>query len=343
MKDLRSESHLIPEIFELPRRILLTTHKSPDGDAIGSMLGLFHTLTEMGHTVTAAAPDNFPAFLNWMPGIENVRTFDTPEGRIEIEHAVQVSDLHISLDYNALQRLGEAMQQLCETFTGESLLIDHHREPCTTYTYSYHSIDASSTAELVYDFISIILPGHAIRTDVAQCLYAGIVTDTGSFRFPSASAHTLRVVAGLKEAGLNHAEVYNNIFDTNSLDRLRLLGYVLSSKLTVLPEFNTAYICLSAADLERFQYKPGDSEGFVNYALSVEGVQFACLLKENGSEVRISLRSKGQLDVNSLARQYFSGGGHLNAAGGRLPLPLAQAEQTFLEVVHHNRSLLTNS
>jgi phosphoesterase RecJ-like protein len=340
MTNLIAAPDLIADLFATPRRILLTTHKSPDGDAIGSMLALYHVLVECGHDVTPACPDLYPGFLNWMPGIEQVLMFDTPEGRAAVEHAVQSAEIHISLDYNALHRLGAEMAALCDTFEGKRILIDHHREPDTQFHYSYHSIDASSTAELVFGIINQITPGVLPTIDVARCLYAGIVTDTGSFRFPSTTAHTLSVVAQLMEAGLKPSEVYNQIFDTNSLDRLRLLGYVLAEKLIVIPELQTAYIALSQQDLNRFNYRQGDSEGFVNYALSVEGIRFACLLKENGEDVRISLRSKGMLDVNTLSRKHFNGGGHLNAAGGRLSLPLSDAINTFLGVLDAEKDML---
>lgn len=303
------------------------------------MLALYQVLSELGHDVMPAAPDKYPAFLNWMPQIKAVRLYDSSNDSADIQRFIQNADLHISLDYNALPRLGTDLENAVRAFTGQSLLIDHHRQPDQHFDYSFHSILASSTAELVYDFINHLTSGQPVSTDIAQCIYAGIVTDTGSFRFPSATPHTLRIVADLIEGGLQHARVYNHIFDTNSLDRLRLLGYVLAEKLVVIPEAQTAYIALSSSDLERYQHRPGDSEGFVNYALSVEGVRFACLLKEHDDEVKISLRSKGNLDVNSIARQYFNGGGHLNAAGGRLVLPLNKAVQTFLKIVEQNRDL----
>ena len=327
MEKLRDINKMVEMVHDA-NRIFISTHKSPDGDAIGSSLALKQGLEKLGKTVTVVVPDAFPAFLNWMVNKGDLLQFDQQSEEVKL--ALQEAELVFSLDYNTLSRVGKDLEQLLRTDETPKLIIDHHREPeDAAFVAGLHDIEASSTAQLVYDFIQAFDEAGLIDKRTAACIYAGIVTDTGSFRFRSTTAKTHRVVADLMDLGLVTGEVYNEIFDTNSLDRIKLLGYVLDKKLTVFPELELAHISLSEKELNQFNYKSGDTEGVVNYPLSIKGVNMSCIMKENGGIIRMSFRSKGDIDVNLFARKYFNGGGHLNAAGGMSELSLEETVTKF--------------
>tara|TARA_Y100000385_G_scaffold10186_1_gene10522 strand:- start:27492 stop:28505 length:1014 start_codon:yes stop_codon:yes gene_type:complete len=327
MEKLRDINKMVEMVHDA-NRIFISTHKSPDGDAIGSSLALKQGLEKLGKTVTVVVPDAFPAFLNWMVNKGDLLQFDQQSEEVKL--ALQEAELVFSLDYNNLSRVGKDLEQLLRTDETPKLIIDHHREPeDAAFVAGLHDIEASSTAQLVYDFIQAFGEAGLIDKRTAACIYAGIVTDTGSFRFRSTTAKTHRVVADLMDLGLVTGEVYNEIFDTNSLDRIKLLGYVLDKKLTVFPELELAHISLSEKELNQFNYKSGDTEGVVNYPLSIKGVNVSCIMKENGGIIRLSFRSKGDIDVNLFARKYFNGGGHLNAAGGMSELSLEETVTKF--------------
>jgi len=327
MEKLRDINKMVEMVHDA-NRIFISTHKSPDGDAIGSSLALKQGLEKLGKTVTVVVPDAFPAFLNWMVNKGDLLQFDQQSEEVKL--ALQEAELVFSLDYNTLSRVGKDLEQLLRTDETPKLIIDHHREPeDAAFVAGLHDIEASSTAQLVYDFIQAFDEAGLIDKRTAACIYAGIVTDTGSFRFRSTTAKTHRVVADLMDLGLVIGEVYNEIFDTNSLDRIKLLGYVLDKKLTVFPELELAHISLSEKELNQFNYKSGDTEGVVNYPLSIKGVNVSCIMKENGGIIRMSFRSKGDIDVNLFARKYFNGGGHLNAAGGMSELSLEETVTKF--------------
>ncbi len=310
--------------------ILITTHRSPDGDAIGSTMGLLQFITKLGKKCTVVVPDEFPEFLHWIPGTDQIIRFDT--NKELVNKLVVDSDLIFSLDYNVLSRVGEEFCKVLSGLDKKMIMIDHHREPAENYNYYIHDIEASSTSQLVYDFIAYSGNKDKIDLGICEALYSGILTDTGSFRFPSTSARTHEIVGEMMEIGLEISKVYNLIYDNNSIDRLQLLGYVLGQKLSYHKDLNMAYITLSHQEMTDHNYQPGDTEGFVNYALSIKGVKFSCLMKENESgSVRMSFRSKGDFDVNKFARTYFSGGGHLNAAGGRSSIGLEATEKRLLE------------
>ncbi len=327
MEKLRNTSKMVEAVHQ-SECIFITTHKSPDGDAIGSSLALKSALQKLGKKVTVVVPDAFPDFLNWMVEKEELLQFDTQEE--ESMQALEKAELVFSLDYNTISRVGKDFEAVLRNDSTPKLIIDHHRLPEEeVFVAGLHDIEASSTAQLVYDFIQCFETEDLIDPFTASCLYAGIVTDTGSFRFRSTTAKTHRVVADLMDLGLDTGEVYNNIFDSNSADRIKLLGYVLGEKLTVFPELELAHIALSKEELNRFNYKSGDTEGVVNYPLSIKGVNVSCIMKENGGIIRMSFRSKGDIDVNTFARTYFNGGGHLNAAGGMSEDSLEETVQRF--------------
>lgn len=320
------------DLLNESKKIVIVTHWSPDGDAIGSSLGLYNYLIQKQHNVTVITPNDYPSFLFWMQGNDKVIDFSaSPDSAKE---AVSKAELIFCLDFNSLSRI-DALGEEVSKSKAKKCIIDHHLQPEGFADYMLHTIKTSSTCELIYDFIVLLGDKSLINKDVANCLYTGIMTDTGSFRFPSTSPQTHRVIADLIEAGAQNSEIHNRIYDNNTEDKLRLLGYSFLEKLVVLKEHGTAFFSLNAEELTRFNYKKGDTEGLVNYALSIEGIYFAVFIVERDGKVKLSFRSIGKFDVNTFARTYFSGGGHANAAGGVSELSL---NDTIIKLV----SLLPN-
>ncbi len=305
----------LKRVLSKPQRIAIVTHWSPDGDAIGSSLGLWNFLRKTGHSVTVIVPNDYPEFLAWMYGHKKV--VDAMKNKKKAEHALKDAQLIFCLDFNDLKRIN-ALGQIIEKLDTPKVLIDHHPDPSDFADYVLHKVGASSTAELIYEFIGLMGGKKLVDRDIANCLYTGIMTDTGSFRFPSTTVKTHRVIADLIEAGAENAANHNRIYDDNSEDRLRLIGYALSEKLVVLPEFRTAFFTLDEKEHDRFHYKKGDTEGLVNYGLSIRGIVFAVFFAEREGKIKCSFRSKGKFDVNAFARTDFNGGGHMNAAGGQM-------------------------
>lgn len=300
-------------LLDAPKRIAITTHFNPDGDALGSSLGLAHVLKAMGHSVQVVLPNTAPGNLRWMPG--NAGTIDHDTAADACEKAVREAEVLFCLDFNRPDRV-QGLEQALRT-APVKVLIDHHREPDTDFTVSFSDITASSTCQMVHDVITALGHGDLIDRDTANCLYAGIMTDSGSFRFPSTTPHTLRVAADLLERGAVPNLIHAAIMEDNTVDRLRLTGFALSERLQVLENGVATVIALSKADLDRFNYVPGDTEGLVNYGLSVRGIRLSAFLAERKDVIKISLRSKGNLPVNEFLAAHFEGGGHANAAGGR--------------------------
>ena len=308
------------QIDEITRAInrhstfLVTTHTNPDGDAIGSSLALLHYLREKGKDARLIVPNLYPEFLAWMPGNESILVFER-DGE-KIKQALQDIQVVFCLDYNALSRSG-SMKDTLMSLDALKIMIDHHPQPeAEDFDILYSTTDTSSTAELLYRCMKDCDPDFPVSHEVATCLYVGIMTDTGSFSFSCNKPETFTATAHLLAAGIDGEWIHRKVYDTFSEDRLRLLGFSLSEKLVVLPEFATAYISLSAKDLKRFNYQVGDTEGIVNYALSIKGIALAVLLTERKGRIRLSFRSRGNFSVNELAREHFNGGGHRNAAGG---------------------------
>jgi phosphoesterase RecJ-like protein len=307
------------DLLNKSKNIVIVTHWSPDGDAMGSSLGLYNYLIQKQHNVTVITPNDYPSFLFWMQGNDSVIDFSLNPN--SAKEAVAKAELIFCLDFNTLSRI-EALGEEVRKSSGKKCIIDHHLQPEDFADYMLHTTQTSSTCELIYDFIVLMGDKYLINKDVANCLYTGIMTDTGSFRFPSTSPKTHRVIADLIEAGAENSEVHIRIYDNNTEDKLRLLGYSFVEKLVVLREHGTAFFSLNAEELSRFNYKKGDTEGLVNYALSIEGIYFAVFVVERDGKVKMSFRSKGKFDVNTFARRYFNGGGHANAAGGVSELSL---------------------
>ncbi len=315
-------------LFQSVEKIVIISHKNPDGDAIGSSLGLKRIFENFNKKVTVLVPDSVPLYLSYLSDFESIKTYnDHPN---ECKEALQNAHLIALLDFNTLSRI-EELGEIVKTLKTPQLLIDHHPQPETDITFLYHTTQISSTCELVYKFGSEVLGKHSIDSVAATALLTGLVTDTGSFRynvFPS----TFKVAAQLIEEGGDHKTVIYNIFDRSSVDRMRLNGYAIAHKLTVLADKKIAYIGLSRQELNDFKFKKGDTEGLVNQALSIDGVFMACLMLEiEPGLVKYSFRSLGENDVNILARTYFNGGGHKNAAGGTFKGNLEDAEKLFLQ------------
>lgn len=314
-----------------PKNIVITTHRAPDGDAVGSSLALGHLLKHQGHHVDVIVPDAFPAFLKWMKGADTIIVFEM--SKIRSKEAISKADIIFSLDYNHLSRIAD-LGEFVGASTAKKALIDHHLEPDTNFDFSLSDTSASSTAELVHRFATEMDLLSGLNQDVAECLYSGIMTDTGSFRFSSTTATTHRVVADLMDAGLVPDKVHQAIFDTNSFSRLKLLGFTLSERFEYDSARKFSVLRLSNQDKLDFHYQKGDTEGFVNYGLSVLGSKMSVFLSEDEGYTKFSFRSKGDLDVNQIARQHFNGGGHKNAAGGRLDLPIEDAYKRLIQVLH---------
>jgi bifunctional oligoribonuclease and PAP phosphatase NrnA len=326
----------LEQLLSTTRRVVITTHRSPDGDAIGSSTALYQILSKRNHDVSVIVPDAFPKFLSWMDPNRSICQFDT--NRAEAEELIGSAEVIFSLDYNTLGRVGD-VGQLISKSNATKVLIDHHLSPDSGFDFILSDTTASSTAQLVFDFAAEMNMQDEIDVPTSESLYAGIVTDTGSFRFPSTSAHTHEIVMELMRIGLKPESIHQKIYDTNNLSRLRLIGYALSQKLEVDAQTQTAIIPLSLEEKNRFKYIKGDTEGLVNYGLSIEGVRMAVFMSEELNAVKFSFRSKGDVDVNQFARSFFNGGGHKNAAGGKLDLKLSEAIDHLKKVLHENNEL----
>jgi phosphoesterase RecJ-like protein len=313
------------------KKVIITTHQKPDGDAMGSSLGLSHFLAGLGHSVTVISPTNWAGFLKWMPGAANVIDFEASN-----EVAVRLineAELLFCLDFNVLHRT-KNMEPVLAALPYPKILIDHHQQPQEDYfTYGISNTAKSSTCEMVFDFIQESGFGHTIDAVTAQCLYTGVMTDTGSFRFPSTTADVHRMVARLKDTGFNHTLVHENIYDSFLENRIRFIGHALLNRLEVLYEFNTAIMSISKNDLLRFRIKTGDTEGLVNHLLTIQGIKLGALVIDRDEERKWSFRSKGDFDVNTFARAHFEGGGHFNAAGGRTDDSLDATVWKFKKVI----------
>lgn len=313
------------------KNVVITTHFRPDGDAMGSSLALYNFFKAKGIASTVITPNEFPKFLEWIPSSSDVINYEARKA--EADEIIQNASVIFCLDFNRLNRIEKAEESVRNS-SAKKVLIDHHIDPEeNTFEVSFSYPDASSTCELIYDFIQALKGDQYIDASIGSCLYTGIITDTHSFRFESTKPHVLRMAASLMEKGVQHWKVYENVYDQNSEDKLRLLGYSLSEKLVVLNEYHTAYFSLSQKEMDSFQFESGDTEGLVNYALSIRGIKMAVLFTERNGKVRISFRSTGDFSVQALSSKYFNGGGHKNASGG-------QSEKTLLETINFFISIL---
>jgi phosphoesterase RecJ-like protein len=331
-----SEMEALKTELASPKKITIIPHRNPDGDAMGSTLALYHFLVQQNHDVVVMSPNEFPAFLAWLPAAEKVLLFEKDK---EIcTEILKQSDLIFTLDFNALHRVGESMQTALEALNTTFILIDHHQFPDTFAQYTFSDTNYGSTCEMVYDFIHQLKQENRINKTVATCIYTGIVTDSGSFRFPKTTSKTHRVVADLIDKGVENSAIHNQLFDTSSYSRLQLLGRALQN-MKLMTEYKTSYITLSQEELDTFLYQKGDTEGIVNYGLSIDGIDLTAIFIENTVEgiIKISFRSQGSFDVNQFARNYFNGGGHINAAGGKSDKSLQETVADFERIVKETK------
>lgn len=311
-------------LFQEPKKIFITTHHKPDGDAIGSTLALFHFLKKLGHEPIIALPSALPDFLEWLPGAHEA-ALDFEKSPDEVSAALQNCELIFWLDFNTASRT-KGMTELLQNAIQPVVLIDHHLHPDTAaVTYLFSNPKKSSTCEMVYDFINDLGYNGLLDDNMMQPLYTGLMTDTGSFRFPATTASVHTMVADMKEKGLNHTHIHSAVFDNWSADRMKFLGYILSQKMEVMDTERYGIITITKDEQKKYNVAAGDTEGIVNYLLSIKGILVACFLTERKDEVKLSFRSKGDIDVSTFARTNFEGGGHFNAAGGQFSAGLAGA------------------
>ncbi|TVR43367.1 MAG: bifunctional oligoribonuclease/PAP phosphatase NrnA [Bacteroidia bacterium] len=313
------------------QRVAIVAHTNPDGDAIGSSLGFYGYLKQKGfHHIDVIVPSGYASFLHWMPGNDDVRNAtDDPENTLKI---IAQANLIICLDFNGFGR-AEQLEKPLQKSTAVKVMIDHHPDPEDGFDLVISDTSVSSTAELVYRCIDAMGDDTLVTREIAECLYAGIVTDTGSFSYACNNPVTYEIVARLIGKGVDGAYLHRLIYSTYTENRMRLLGYSLSEKLQVIPEAHTAFISLTKKDLERFHHREGDTEGLVNYALDIKDIRLAALFMEKEDYVKASFRSVGKMDVNRLARNYYNGGGHVNAAGGKSYLSMNDTLEAFIALV----------
>ncbi|GIV36610.1 MAG: exopolyphosphatase [Cyclobacteriaceae bacterium] len=321
-----------------PRRVVIVTHYKPDADALGSSLGLYHYLARCGHHPQVIVPSDYPAFLHWMPGNHTV-LIDEPPHAQKIDEAFAAAEIIFCLDFSALNRI-QNLEERVRKASAKKVLIDHHLEPEHFADFEKWNPHSASTAGLVYEMIIELGDRINLSADAATCLYAGLMTDTGGFRHSNTRREEFMIASDLVALGADPSRVAKLIYDTNTLERLRLMGYVLTEKLVVLPEYRTAYMTLSQEELKRFGSQTGDTEGFVNYGLSIKDIRLSVMIYERKDEIKLSFRSIGDFSVNELARKHFSGGGHKNAAGGSSKTSLEETLRKFLDLLPEYQSRL---
>lgn len=322
----------VQALLATPKKIAIIPHRGPDGDAMGSTLALYHFLLKQNHQPIVVAPNEFPDFLAWLPGSETVKIYEKDKDNCTA--ILEDAELVFTLDFNAFHRTGE-METVLEQLTAPFIMIDHHQKPDDYAAVMYSDTQFGSTCEMIYNFISFLDQKASIDKTIATCIYTGILTDSGSFRFPKTTGNTHRIVAELIDLGVENTVIPTQLFDNSSYDRLQLLGRALQN-MKVIAEKQTSYITLTQAELNEFNFVKGDTEGIVNYGLSIKGIIFSAIFIENQEEkiIKISFRSQGSFDVNEFARNHFNGGGHINAAGGKSEESLSDTVAKFEELVH---------
>lgn len=314
-----------------PKKIVITTHQNPDGDALGSSLGVWGYLKKKGHSATVITPTDYPDFLRWMAGEKEVVNFEGSRQE-EAKQLIADADMIFCLDFSAINRT-KSMEEFIKASSAKKVLIDHHQQPEAFAEFVYWQESAAATCELIYQLIEKLGEKHLIDVSIAECLYAGLMTDTGSFRFDSTTKEVHRVAGELVEVGIEVNHLHRKLFDTNSFDRMKFLGFALGQKLVHLPEYRVAYFAISKEELEFYSNKNGDTEGIVNYGLSIKDVVMAAIFIEREDLIKISFRSVDDFSVSELSRTHFNGGGHKNAAGGRSEVSLEATVEKFLNLL----------
>jgi phosphoesterase RecJ-like protein len=320
-------------LLSTPKKIAIIPHRGPDGDAMGSTLALYHFFLKNNHFPVVVSPNDFPDFLAWMPGSETVIIYE--KDKEKATKILEEAEIVFTLDFNALHRVGE-METVLEKLKAPFIMIDHHQKPDDYATYTYSDVAFGSTCEMVYNFISFLDKKQDLDKTIATCIYTGILTDSGSFRFPKTTGTTHRIIAELIDLGVENTVIPTLLFDNSSYNRLQLLGRALQN-MKVMMDHKTSYTSLTQEELNSFDYIKGDTEGIVNYGLSIKGIVFTAIFIENKEEkiIKISFRSQGSFDVNQFARDHFQGGGHSNAAGGKSETSMEETLAKFENLVHN--------
>jgi phosphoesterase RecJ-like protein len=329
---------LFKDFMGQTRKVVIVTHHKPDADALGSSLGLSGYLKKKGHAVTVITPSDYPEFLHWMPGNNEVLALDKANESV-ISEKINKAEIIFCLDFSALNRIQD-LTEVVRNAPGKKVMIDHHLQPEDFAEFVKWDVQSASTAELIFNLICELGDEELIDANIANCLYAGLMTDTGGFRHSNTRYEEFQIASELVRLGANPTKVSKLIYDTNTLERLRLMGFVLGEKLKVLPEYKTAYMTLSAEELKGFGSQTGDTEGFVNYGLSIKGIKLSVMIHERKDSVKLSLRSLGDFSVNEMARKHFEGGGHRNASGGSSALTLNETLQKFLSILPEYKNQL---
>lgn len=322
----------LQEVISIPKKVVIVTHRNPDGDALGASLGWKMFLEKKGHDVVFISPTAYTENLNWIPGTTTVVECENNKDRKNCDTVIAAADLVFCLDFNALTRL-EALGNSIANSQAYKVMIDHHQQPEDFANLVFSNTTYCATAEMVYDIIADLGELDLIDADIAECLYVGLATDNGFFQFNNTTPNAHLVAAGLLAKGARPdyvSEKVNNIFRET---RLRFFGYCLNEKLKLVNDGKVAYMMISQPEIKRFNLQSGDSEGLVNYPFKIEGVQVSVYFSEEPDRIKISFRSRGDVDVNTFARTYFEGGGHRNASGGKSTLSPAETEKKFLEAL----------
>jgi bifunctional oligoribonuclease and PAP phosphatase NrnA len=330
----------LSKLFSTSSNILLVCHINPDGDAIGSQLALHHYILSIGRNSEMIVPNNLQEFLKWMDGSEKINVFI--RNRKKCIHLIENADLIVMVDFNQPSRLGEAESYIVAS-GARKILIDHHLDPMNFADIMITDSSKCSTAEIIYDLVTEMNEGEFSNRSYSEALYVGIITDTGNFEHGSYTSRTMNIVASLLESGIDKGKILNSIYNNFTVDRMKLQGFALNQRMVILPEFRTAYIYLTRADLAEYNHTKGDTEGFVNLPLSIKDIVFSTLFIEKEGFIKLSFRSKGTFPSNEFASQYFSGGGHLNASGGEYPDTLENTIKYFLKVLRENFERFNNS
>jgi len=314
------------------KNVVITTHRGPDGDAMGSSLALYHLLKKLEHNVQIITPNDYAYFLHWLPGSKDVIIYE--ESKEKCKKISEKADLIFFMDLNNIDRIADYKDCIINT-SSIKILIDHHQDPdCSMADLVFSDTKSSSTAELLYNIIKVLKLNHLLDKDISECLYTGILTDTGSFKYSSTTSITHNIISDLIERGVDHSKIHDLIYDSSSIDRMRLLGYCLNEKLQVYEKNNSAIISLNHEELIRFNFKKGDTEGIINYALAIKGIIFAAFIVEKDGITKLSLRSKGNFKVNEIAKKYFNGGGHINASGGVSQLSVKETIKKLENIIN---------
>lgn len=328
----KQDIEAIALLLATPKKIAIIPHRSPDGDAMGSTLALYHFLSKFNHDAVVIAPNEFPDFLAWLPGSETVKIFE--KDKDNCTSILNEADIVFTLDFNAFHRVGHEMEKTLASLDTTFIMIDHHQKPDDYAAYMYSDTAFGSTCEMIYNFIEFLGKKEFLDKTIGTCIYTGILADSGSFRFPGTNGNTHRIVAHLIDLGVENTKIPNLLFENSSYQRLQLLGRALQN-MKVFNQYQTSYTTLTQKELDTFEYVKGDTEGIVNYGLSIKGIVFTAIFIENKDEkiIKISFRSQGDFDANQFARDHFNGGGHKNAAGGRSEVSMEETIQKFEKLV----------